>query len=353
VLGFRVLDGRVPDEYALWLSIWDMSIQQDPHAHPDYVELWTRSSDRPTCAVYVDSQGGILLPFVIRPLEVEPWVAEADGMLDIVSPYGYGGPYSWGNADSSKFWREFDNWAVRNGVVSFFMRFSLFQSLEDEFSGTVEAISPNIVRCLGKSLDEIWMDYKHKVRKNVNKACRMGVKIELDFEGSRKDEFTNLYEITMDRRNASDFYYFGSSFFTSIFTKLKGNFAIFHALYDEKIVSTELVLLSRKYIYSFLGGTDPRYFSVRPNDLLKHAIVKWGVENGMEAYILGGGPEGKDGIFKYKESFAPNGEVPFRVGKCIYNDEMYRYLVDCRRKWENSNERNWIPSPEFFPEYRA
>ncbi len=73
----------------------------------------------------------------------------------------------------------------------------------------------------------------------------------------------------------------------------------------------------------------------------------------MEAYILGGGPEGKDGIFKYKESFAPNGEVPFRVGKCIYNDEMYRYLVDCRRKWENSNQRNWIPIPEFFPEYRA
>ncbi len=203
------------------------------------------------CAVYVDSEGGILLPFVIRPLEVEPLVAEADGMIDIVN----GGPYSWGNVDSSKFWREFDNWAVCSGVVSFFMRFPLFQLLEDEFPGTVEAIAPNTVRCLAKSLDQIWMDYKHKVRKNVKEACRVGVKIELDFGGIEK---RRVYRALLD--------YNGST--------LKGNFAIFHALYDEKIVSTELVLLSRKYIYSFLGGTDPRYFSVRPNDLLKHAIVK-------------------------------------------------------------------------------
>ncbi len=35
MLGFQVLDGSAPYEYALWLSIWNMSIQQDPHAHPD------------------------------------------------------------------------------------------------------------------------------------------------------------------------------------------------------------------------------------------------------------------------------------------------------------------------------
>lgn len=305
------------------------------------------------CCLMEDDKGTVLFPFIIRPLSAESWATEYADAQDIITPYGYGGPFAWGDPDPRLFWQEFNEWARSSGVVSLFARLSLFQDQLIPFDGCVETKAPNVIRTLDMPIDELWLDYKHKVRKNVNKAHRSGLEVEVDYDGSRLDDFLDIYRGTMQRRDAEDFYYFDRKFFETLIKDLSGSFAFFHAIWDQQVVSTELVLLSKSHMYSFLGGTRVDAFDMRANDLLKHSIVEWGVEKGKKAYVLGGGYECGDGIFNYKMSFAPNGQMPFRVGSSIYDPALYTSLVRAREQWELEQRVEWCPSPGFFPRYRG
>ena len=114
----------------------------------------------------------------------------------------------------------------------------------------------------------------------------------------------------------------------------------FHAHKDGKIVSTELVLVSRDDIYSFLGGTDSVYFYCRPNDFLKHSIIGWGIKNDKKRYVIGGGYNCEtDGIYEYKKSFAPLGDSRYSCYKIVFDPDQYDLL---------SNGNN-----DYFPFYRS
>ena len=165
-----VLSAQEPDERLRWVSLWESWPEREPAAHPGYVELFARDSDLSLCAVSETSQGGILFPFILRPIGVEPWAAGADdGVCDITSPLGYGGAFCWPEGDAAKeeFWARFEEWAVGRQVVSTFVRMSLFPNQVLPFPGTERFAQTNVVRGLHVSDETLWMDYEHKVRKNV------------------------------------------------------------------------------------------------------------------------------------------------------------------------------------------
>lgn len=353
---FQILDYNSHSERRTWLSIWESWAGREIYAHPDYVRLFAKASEHPICAAMINANGGgILYPLILRPLNVEPWTTPGTDVYDVVTPYGYGGAFEWATnqENANAFWTGLENWIKGKNVVSSFARLSLFSDQILAFPGDIEVRQSNVVRSLDLDDDALWRDYAHKVRKNVKRALHEKIEIEFDDDGQQLDSFLQIYYSTMDRNNASERYYFSESFFRQMIAALAGNFAFFHAIKSGKIISTELVLLSDKYIYSFLGGTLREAFQFRPNDLIKHRIIEWGRANGKKGYVLGGGYEGRDGIFRYKLSFAPNGEVPFRVGKKIHNLNLYQQLVGMREEWERSRNGLWNPNPEYFPKYRA
>jgi CelD/BcsL family acetyltransferase involved in cellulose biosynthesis len=120
-----------------------------------------------------------------------------------------------------------------------------------------------------------------------------------------------------------------------------------------RLVATELVLVSATHLYSLLGGTRADALDSRPNDLLKHAVIEWGIQQGKTAFILGGGKHGADGIFRYKLSFAPRGTVTFRVGKRIHDDRANERLVRQRERWEQQRGNCWHAEDGYFPVYRG
>lgn len=347
---FSLFDARTQVERDKWLEAWRSWPNREVSAHPDYVTLFARASDRPLCVLFEDENGTVLFPIILRPLAVESWAQESV-FFDAVTPYGYGGPFSWGTPDVAAFWRLFDEWAENNGVVSMFARLSLFPEQQITFAGEVEVKAPNVVRRLTLDAEALWYAYEHKVRKNVNKARREGVVVEIDCNGTRLAEFLDVYYKTMDRREATSGYYFPPAFFNTMVEKLPDQFSFFHAVHEGKVVSTELVLVSADHVYSFLGGTLPEAFHLRANDLLKHEIIEWGREQGKQTFVLGGGYNGPDGIFRYKLSFAPDGEVPFRVGKRIYSQSAYNSLVVLRQQSAPGAEER--SRSGFFPAYRA
>ncbi len=355
MIPFQILDATVPEELHLWHELLQSWPGREVMADPNYVRLFARDVDRVLCAASSTAQGGILYPFILRPVGSEPWASCDETTWDITTPYGYGGPFAW-SVDAKyaeEFWNQFDAWARDNSVVTSFARLSLFTDERLQFRGEEEDCISNVVRSLTLTSADVWKDYAHKVRKNVNKARRSGLDVRFDSSGELLDAFRDIYSATMQRRGAAAGYHFPRTFVETLVNGLQGQYVFCHVLSAGRVVSTELVLVSATRLYSFLGGTAEEAFESRPNDLLKHAVIEWGIQNGKTAYVLGGGQEEGDGIFRYKLSFAPSGVVPFKVGRRVYDPAASERLLQQRLRWEERAGAPWSPNARFFPVYRA
>jgi len=355
-VSFGVLDASDAADRGEWLRRWHASPEREPMAHPAYVGLFARDVDRAVCLTAGDDAACVMYPLLLRPLAAEPWAAPGEDRWDAVTPYGYGGPLAWGHPRPSAdgFWETAGRWLAEARVVATFARLTLFPDDRIAFRGDVADLMPNVVRGLDLAPDALWRDYEHKVRKNVNAARRAGLTFGLDPAGTRLGEFFAIYTSTMDRREAHDGFFFPASFFETLLAEMPQSVLFAHVFDGGRVVSSELLLRSRRRLYSFLGGTAAEAFAHRPNDLLKHEVITWAPSQGYESYILGGGYGGPDGIFRYKLSFAPKGEVPFTVGRAIHSAHDYDDLVTKRRAHDSAPAGScWTPRPGFFPAYRA
>ena len=350
----RVLDASNLTEREAWLALWRRWGANEPFAHPFYLEGFRAEGEKVLCATLTEGDHLVLYPFILRPLARLSFARRDEDRFDLVGPYGYGGAFSSGPSPELArfFWAQLVEWCRAHRVVASFVRLSLFPEQVLPFDGEVVKVSENVVRFLDTSEDECWRDYDHKVRKNVRRAVDSGLTCVDDPSGSRLDDFLRVYEETMRRRDALG-YLFPRGFYERLLGECRENVRFFHALHEGRVVATELVLVSALFVYSFLGGTLEQYFPMRANDLLKHEIIRWARRAGKAGFVLGGGYTAGDGIFRYKQAFAPSGVVAFQVGRAIHDQASYAELAEQRRAFEHAAGREWKPKPGFFPEYRA
>lgn len=349
---FEIWNARDARERGRWLAAHEALPSREVYAHPSYVALFAGAGEQPLAAYAETGSGPVLYPFILRPIG-EPGAAAG---YDIASAYGYAGAFCAGpldEPDAKQFWASFDDFCRQRRVVSEFTRLSLFEDGRLPHPGRIEPRLVNVVCDLRVPEDEAWRGFEHKVRKNVNKARRGGVTIEVDEAGARLDDFLRVYAGTMDRREAAASFYFPRGFFETIVREMPGRFVFFHALHGGRVVSTELVLASAGTMYSYLGGTDRAAFDLRPNDLLKVQACAWGRARGMARFVLGGGHAPDDGIFRYKRAFAPGGLVPYSVGTRVLDEREYARLTADHRAEGRRRDPGWVPDPSFFPGYRC
>lgn len=376
--GLEVLDAAEPAERRAWLARWEASAEREPFAHPDHALAFAAPGQRAIALAWEDAGGEALLPLHVRPLAGEAWIGaggegdrdpvrdhtrrrdrhpDVHALVDLATPYGYGGPFALGRPDAEAFWGAVRAWAREARAVSLFVRRALFpEELVQLPAGAEVHAADNVVRSLDLPAEAIWRDHDAKVRKNVNKARRAGLTVEVDAAAGDLEPFLRVYHATMDRRGASAFYRFDRAMLLSLLDGPAGRRAVLFHVRDASgaVVSSELVLASATRLFSFLGGTLPEALPQGANDLLKHAVIGWGREHGKRAFVLGGGLRPGDGIFRYKRAFAPAGVVPFHVGRVVLDPAACEALLARRRAHEaaRGNPR-FEPDPGFFPPYRA
>ena len=144
---FRVLDAGEPEELAAWIELWQAWPEREVMAHPEYALLFAAGGARAVAAVGEAPGRTILLPLLLRPLAEEPWADRDEECWDAASPYGYGGPFTWGDApaDDDAFWRAYYDWCAQERVVSTFLRLSLFPDQLASIPGQVREHGPNVV----------------------------------------------------------------------------------------------------------------------------------------------------------------------------------------------------------------
>ncbi|MEA4894594.1 MAG: GNAT family N-acetyltransferase [Oscillospiraceae bacterium] len=320
--------------------------------YPSYGKLYERIEGG-TCEVFehTGGDGTIRNMYIKRPV---PWLVDGVQYYDVTTPYGYGGPVITAGKSTealiSEYYAAWADYCRNNRIVAEFVRFHLYDNtdLSLHYPGEITQISDNVVLNLAPTIDEIWVGFEHKVRKNVKKAQRNGLAVTSDTTGEHLPDFLDIYYNTMNRNKAKSYYFFDPSYFKALNRTLKGKYVYFHVWHNEQIVSTELVLCSQNYAYSFLGGTLEDYFPMRPNDLLKYEIIRWCKETGRTVFVLGGGYHPGDGIYRYKKTFAPSDVVPFYTGRKVYYSEIYSQLIAIR-----SQEPEFDVESQFFPLYRS
>lgn len=266
--------------------------------------------------------------------------------FDLSTPYGYGG-FIGNITNTFNLIDEWNKYCIDKRYICEFVRFNLFSNYINYYDGEIQTKSHNVIRNLNMPIENMWMDFKQKVRKNVKRSNLYNLQVILDSDGKYLEDFLKIYYATMKRSNAEEEYYFPRNFFDTL-NQMKDNVMYFHVFYENKIISTELVLYGCNNAYSFLGGTDNNYFDLRPNDFLKYEIIKWAKEKNLKNFVLGGGYGYDDGIFQYKSCFAPKGIVDFYIGKKIFNLRVYNELCKLRGIAPQNN----LKSSSFFPEYR-
>ena len=265
---------------------------------------------------------------------------------DFSSPYGYGGWLIEGN-ESGRLFSSYEAWCVENGIISEFVRFHpvianhIFSESCYEVIGLGNTVALDIT-----SPKVIWDNLTSKNRNMVCKAQKNGIRIYNGRNPEIFEEFRMIYNSTMDKDSANEYYYFGEEFYRSICEDLAQQAQVFYAVKEEKIIAASILLAANGRMNYHLSGSLQEYGNLAPTNLLLYEAALWGSANGCKTLYLGGGVgSGEDNLFKFKKSFYRLDDLKrFYIGKKIWNRERYDGLLEKRREIQNSG---------FFPGYRA
>ena len=342
----KILDLSNTNDVHLYNEVYNSIKEKIPYYRAEFIDTFSLGLKNTYSFLFSDgSNHMIIMPFHLREIEYH----DTTKYYDVISTYGYSGPlFNDTVTDTSikQFWSKVDEWYAQNNIVSEFIRFNLGNN-HLYYSGTC---NPTLLNIKGNLLEPNtqWENYDRKVRKNVNKAIKHGLRIDIYYRNITPiifEHFYNIYIETMDRANASKEYYFSKQKIESFIGSLKDNCAIAIAYKESTPIASELVLLSKSNMYSFLGGTRSDYFKLRPNDLLKDKLINWAYTNGFKHDILGGGYGSNDGIYNFKKTFFPNDVAIFYTGRKIVNKNIYNQLSNITEETPNTNDT-------FFPLYR-
>lgn len=272
------------------------------------------------------------------------YLIEEDCYFDITTPYGYGGWLVEGKNYNSLFRTYFD-WLEKNNIICEFIRFHPMvknHELCQEFYETDQL--GEVVYMELSSPEVIWNNLTSENRNRIRKSIKNGVRVNNDNSPEIYEQFHRIYDATMERKNAENYYYFSQSFYQSVLTELSQNSRVFWAEKDGEIIAASIMIYANGRMSFHLSGSLEDYNRLAPNNLIMYNAALWGYENGYKTLLLGGGVGSrKDTLLRYKKTFNKGGLSHFYIGKKVINKEIYNYLVTLRKQDGGS----------YFPQYRA
>lgn len=339
------------------LADWDHLLDSFPDAKKDiyyskkYVELYETQANKPLCAVCSDDDNIMLFPFLR---------GEICGHYDFETAYGYGGPVS--NTDDSTwnreaFWGIYDYLKTQNYICGFTR---LHPLLENEMLIPDESIGRNIKKIYDRqtisidtsqSEEEIWStQISSKNRNMIRKAEKNGLEYRTEYDFESYDEFIELYQSTMARLSADEFYFFDRTYFEKLKASLSGNSFLGTVRKDGKLICAAIFFYSKNYGHYHLEGSDRNYSSLGANNLLLWKVACEFHKLGVKSFHLGGGTSSSedDSLYKFKKAFS-NNEKKFYIVKEIFDSPAYDTVV---KDWENCNPDKVEKYSHFLLKYR-
>lgn len=284
---------------------------------------------------YIDSKGNIgFYPFMLN--KIDGYSLDHD-YFDIETAYGYGGPIT--NCFDEKFFEEFEesfiNYCQSNYIVAEFVRFHPLLNNQNIFNDKMQVIHnrSTVYLDLTKGIEKIWdEDIKSKNRNVIRKAKKNGLHVEIS---DNYETFKVIYSRTMDKVDASCYYYFDNEYYERI--KENSNCILLNVQREDKVIASAIFMGYGEYFHYHLAGSLKEELSFSPNNLLLWESINYAVSKGYKTMHFGGGLTDslEDNLFKFKCSFSKS-YTDFYIGKRVHNKEVYTYLIN---EWEKANNR--------------
>ncbi len=285
---------------------------RDPYADAEYVWLnrWIEAGT-PAAIAAED----FWYPFVMRPI---PEIFKIPG-LDVTSPYGFGGPLTSNPQTLGAFCRYWDDFCEKHNVVAEFIRFNPY--LENHLRFPVEKHHVK---------DVVWFDLslsKEALEQNSHPQKRRYLKKQ-DFEFSDRFEglssFVKLYQDAMQEKHADRFYQFPQE----VFQHLNPNTCWVHSVYHEgEVISAALFLVDGQTVQYFLGANNEIGKALKSSAWLLWQTALKAKKLGYQRYILGGGMQKDDSLFRFKQQLSCL-TLPYWIGRKIHNAKNYQQIID-------------------------
>lgn len=298
---------------------------------------------------YEDKNGRLSNQFLIREIPIK-----VDGQVyyDITTPYGYGGPIieecNENKGELLQGYKElFKKYCYENNIVSEFVRFHpLFNNAKE-----MESIYHPVYNrhTLGTNLkdfeDPVQSEFSKSCRKNIRRKLEMGMTYRVTTNPTDFTKFKKCYYSTMERNEATDYYYFNDEYFEKIHKYYGNNTILVETIYNNETIAAGLYYVYNGIIHIHLSGTLKEYLHLSPAYILRYGVTIWGKENGYKLIHHGGGRSSseEDSLYLFKKQFAKNTNFEFYLGKKIWNEDIYNKLCE---------KANVSKDEEFFPAYR-
>lgn len=265
--------------------------------------------------------------------------------FDFATPYGYGGWIIEGEGGNGLF-DEYKRWLEKNGIISEFVRFHPMVKNHEACRSFYDVIQlGEVVHMEISSPEEIWNNIISKNRNMIRKAVKNGIKIYNGRFPEIFEKFRAIYNGTMDKDNAEEYYYFKPEFYTSVLEDLPQNSQVFWAEKDGQVIAASIMIGANGRLNYHLSGSLREFSSFAPGNLILYIAALWGCANGYKTFYLGGGVgSGEDSLFKFKRAFYKGDLNHFFVGKKVHDQVKYDALLGLRDE---------IKNPGFFPKYRG
>ena len=341
------MDLFITDRWDQYLISFDAR-DKDLYFKEEYVKLYETDTEKGVC--FVACQGGsiMLFPFLERS-----FTYRGAKFFDFETAYGYGGPIF--NVKDEEFQKtalfEMFSFLKQNNYVCGFARFHTLLKTYQAFDPSCVIFDRNTV-AVDLTLDEedIWTKEVHSKNRNViRKAEKAGLQFVVDDKFDYLDDFIRLYNGTMDKLSADDFYYFDINYYSDFIKNIPNSF-LGVVLLDGKVISSAIFMYDGIYGHYHLSGSNKAYLSYSPNNYMLFQAALELKRRGVELFHLGGGTSSdeNDSLLAFKKKFSPH-LYDFYIGKFIFNQELYKSICE---QWEANNPEKAQKYKRFLLKYK-
>lgn len=339
---YSIEDNAKWDDIVRGFSIYDV------YYLSGYVKAFQIHGDGDPQLLYYEAEGlKAIYVYMKRKTDIE-------GYYDSITPYGYGGVLFDGDTSENNiqaFWKAYVEKMKEEGIVDNFVRYH--PVLKN--AGSMKRVS-NVID-LGHTIamdltspEVIWENIVSKNRNMIRKAEKNGIEILHGKGMELMDKFKEIYDATMLKDNAEEYYFFKRPFYESIDRDLKNNYEMFYAMYEGRPIAMSLLVFANGRMNYHLSGSNKEYRNLAPSNLLLYKAALWGCEQGFKTFHMGGGVGScEDGLYRFKAAFNKKSDYQFSIDKQVFDQEKYDELVKIRRESDGSFDE----TSHFFPLYRA
>lgn len=333
----------------LWNEIVGKCESYDFHHTSCFHKIETNDNQEAILVTVNDDDDYICLPLIIRPIENTQF-------YDATSVYGYCGPiYTKPVEDFSLdvidfFKQEFIRFCEKQSIISVFARLHplIPQNYLLKDFGKVIPLNKTVVIDLREPADIQRQKYSRSFKTQINGLRKKKGYTVKSISTEDLNIFKEIYFETMDRVEATDYYYFNDEYLNHL---IKNNCYDTRVLIaynmDDKPVAGAIFTIAKDIMQYHLGGTTDEALHDAPIKLIMDEARLLANDLGLKYFNLGGGHEGsdEDSLFYFKRGFS-DFYLQFSVWNLIVNSEIYQKLVDEKGLTQSNH-------PNFFPLYRA